>query len=123
MAKRVLVVDDEAAILMAFKKLLQSQKVIVDTAETLEDAMALIEEHVYDVVIADLRLTGACAEEGLEIIRHVRQRHPGTQTILLTAYGNQEVREKSRRLGTAFYFEKPVSGSLMKDTLRKCGVE
>lgn len=123
MFKRVLMVDDETAILMAFKKLLKSPYVDVDTAESVEDAEALLNERTYAAVIVDLSLSGSSGEEGLDIIRSVKKRCPKTQVILMTAYGNTNIMDKTYNLGAAFYLEKPVSSNLLKDALKKLGVE
>jgi DNA-binding NtrC family response regulator len=120
--QHLLLVDDEPAILMAFKKLLQNSEMSVDTAETIEYAKELLDRRAYAAVIADLRLTGFAGEEGLEIIRYVKDRHPETQIILITAYGNQDVMKKACALGAAFYFEKPVSANIIKNALKTLGV-
>ena len=111
----MLVVDDETTILIAFKKLFQTPNVLVDTAESIEDAEALLNQRTYEAVIADLRLSGVSGEEGLDIIRSVKKRHSNTQVILITAYGSQEIMEKAYSLGAAYYFEKPVSTKVLKD--------
>jgi DNA-binding NtrC family response regulator len=122
MTKHLLLVDDEPTILMAFKKLLQNPEMSVDTAENIEYAKELVDERAYDAVIADLRLSGFAGEEGLEIIRYVKERRPETQVILITAYGNQEVMKRAYNLGAAFYFEKPVSTNVIKNALKSLGV-
>ena len=122
MQKNVLVVDDETTILLAFKKLLKTPGVDVDTAESMEDVKALLLDKYYDAVIADLRLSGISGEEGLEVIRYVKERTPDTKVILITAFGNQEVMNRAYNLGAAFYFEKPVSTNVIKDALRNMGI-
>jgi DNA-binding NtrC family response regulator len=122
MPKHVLVVDDEATILIAFKKLLESPELEVDVAESLEDAQELMNKRSYHAVIADLRLSGIAGEEGLEIIRYVKERDPETQIILITAYGNQDVMKRAYNMGASFYFEKPVSTNVIKDALKNMGV-
>lgn len=114
--------DDEKALLMFFKKFLQSSKIRVDTAETFNEVKSMLEKKVYDVIITDLRLTGTSKEEGLDIINMTKKKNPKTQVILLTAYGNQEIMEKTYQLGAAYYFEKPVSVNLLKEALMNLGV-
>ncbi len=122
MQKNVLVVDDETTILLAFKKLLKTPGVDVDTAESMEDVKVLLIDKYYDAVIADLRLSGISGEEGLEVIRYVKERNPETKVILITAFGNQDVMSRAYNLGAAFYFEKPVSTNVIKDALRNMGI-
>jgi DNA-binding NtrC family response regulator len=123
MTKHVLLIDDETAILMAFKKLLQSPGIEIDTAETKESAQSALNQRNYDAVIADLRLGDSGGEEGLELLRFVKQHNPAVPTILITAYGNPEVMEKTYRLGADLYLEKPVSSNTLKDALKKLGVQ
>jgi DNA-binding NtrC family response regulator len=122
MKQRILIVDDEIAILLAFKKLLQSPDIEVDTAETLDDAETLLKENTYSVAIVDLRLTGVDGEEGLKIIKHIKEFYSHTEVILVTGYGNSIVMEKAQARGAAFYFEKPVSSEILKDALKSLNV-
>ncbi len=110
MSKRLLIVDDEITILMAFKKLFEGTEMMIDIANNKEDALKLLGMHSYDVVITDLRLTNDLPEGGLDIIRFVKDHYPTTQTILITAYGNEEIRRKTSELSGTLYLEKPVSG-------------
>ena len=121
--RSILIVDDERAILMAFCKLFQSPHVRIDVAETLEEVRNCLQQRVYDVVIADLRLTGVLGEEGLDILRWIREHAPQTRTILMTGYGNPEIMERAYELGVAFYFEKPVAVQALEEALRALGVD
>ncbi|HNZ64649.1 MAG TPA: response regulator [Smithella sp.] len=122
MKQRILIVDDEKAILMAFKKLLSSGNVDVDTAETIDETENLLKENIYNVAMVDLRLTGVTGEEGLVIIKYIKEFYPRTEVILVTGYGSSCVMEKARTMGAAFYFEKPVSVQTLKDALKSLGV-
>jgi DNA-binding NtrC family response regulator len=107
--KRILVVDDEEAIQLAFKKLLQRPNIDVDTCGCIEDAESFLNLHTYEAVIADLRLSGTLEQEGFQIIDFVKRASPLTKVALITAYGNYAVYEKALAIGADFYFEKPVS--------------
>ena len=122
MPKHVLVVDDEATILIVFKKLLESPEIEVDTAETLEDAQELLSDKSYHAVIADLKLSGIAGEQGLKIIHYVKECAPESRVILITAYGNRDVMKRAYNIGASFYFETPVSTNVIKDALRNMGV-
>lgn len=120
--KQILITDNEPAILFAFKKLFSGNKVKVDTAETLEEAIALINKNDYNVIIADLRLTGVLGKEGLDILRYSKELKPQAKVILITGYGSPEVMEKAFTLGAAYYFEKPVTTSKLRDALKNLGI-
>ncbi len=122
MKQRILIVDDEKAILLAHKKLLKSSTVDVDTAESINETQDLLKRNIYNAVIVDLRLTGIEGEEGLEIIKSVKQFYPQTKVILVTGYGSTAVMEKAYALGAAFYFEKPVSSEILKIALKSLDI-
>jgi DNA-binding NtrC family response regulator len=117
---RVLVVDDEPAFLLGFKKLLQSPDMVIDTTETFEEAISLLDEHNYTAVIADIRLTGVLREEGLDILKYIKEQYPCTKVIMITGYGGTEVMERAMFLGADYYFEKPVPLDMLKNALRDC---
>jgi DNA-binding NtrC family response regulator len=115
--KRILIVDDEEAILLAFKKLLQRPGIEVDTSETLDEAKRLIDTNVYSIIIADLRLSGTLDQEGFEIIALAKKKVPDSKVALITAYGSHGIQDKARKLGADFYFEKPVSVKNLNEIL------
>jgi len=122
MTKKLLVIDDEVAFLIALRKLLAEPEIEVDTAETMEDSMGLLESKTYDAVIADIRLTGVQRKEGIIILDHVKKKHNDTKVIMMTGFGNPDVMQEAYSLGADFYFEKPVSVSVLKGALQKLGI-
>ncbi|HSN68043.1 MAG TPA: response regulator [Thermoanaerobaculia bacterium] len=103
----MLVVDDEKTITFAIQNYFVRRGYRVDCAQELEEAEALMANGHYDVVIADLRLTGVHGSEGLEIVRSVRERYPKTRVILLTAYGSPEIEAAAIRYGVHSFLQKP----------------
>jgi DNA-binding NtrC family response regulator len=114
--------DDEKSLLFASKKLLSRDQIEVDTAETKEKALAMIDENDYVAIIADIRLTGVFGKERLDILRYVKKNKPQIKVILITGYGSPEIKKKAIALGADFYFEKPVSHFVLKDTMKKLGI-
>ena len=122
MKQRILIVDDEKAILLAFKKLLKSPNIDVDTAETVAETEDLLKNNTYNAAIVDLRLTGVDGDEGLNIIKHIKEFYPPTNVIMVTGYGSSAVMEIAQSLGAAFYFEKPVSIEVLKNALKSLNI-
>ena len=83
---RILIVDDEKAIRMMLFDYLE---VIyqVETAETGEQALDLLEKSRFDLVISDINMPGI---SGPQLLREVKRRYPGTKTALITAYNIDE---------------------------------
>jgi CheY-like chemotaxis protein len=104
---RILVVDDEEPILFALREYFTALGYEVDGVREPDEAEALLASIRYDLVIADLRLTGTRGAEGLEILARARERTPRTRTILLTAYGSPEVEREAHRRGIDAFLHKP----------------
>jgi DNA-binding response OmpR family regulator len=108
MKPRILVVDDEEPILLALREYFVPLKYEVDCARELEEAEALLSHIRYDLLIADLRLTGSHGNEGLELIRFVRERSPWTRIIVLTGYGSAEIESEAVGRGVDAFLQKPM---------------
>lgn len=106
-AERVLIVDDEDLIVLTMRKYFEGLGYVVDCAYELEEAQALLANYQYDLVIADLRLTGIGGVEGLQIVSDVHQRCANTRVILLSAFGTPEIERESYNLGADAFLRKP----------------
>ena len=122
MSKRFLVVDDDSSIFLAYKKLFQNHGRILDTATSLPEAKGLLDLHEYELLITDLRLSGVESEEGFEVIQYALNLNPRTKIIMVTAYGDAEVKERAYKTGAACYFEKPLSTKILKEALVELNV-
>jgi len=107
-AQRILVVDDEDAILFSLKSYFESYGYVVDCAREMEEAQAMLTQIRYDVVIADMRLTGSHGAQGLEIIGQVKEQCPWTSTILLSAHWTAEIEKEARSRGVVAFLQKPM---------------
>lgn len=116
---RMLVVEDESTALFALKKYFSGAGYRVDHARELEEAEALILTTHYHVVIADLRLSGSTAAEGLEVLRFVRHHSRGTKVVILTAYSSPDVQSSARILGAGAFLQKPMALSEIQATVAR----
>lgn len=115
---RVLILDDEPAILFAYRKIIENEGMHVDSSTTLAEALLYIRTHRYLAVVADVRLSGSENQDGLEFLKIVRTSHPQTRMILATGYGNPEVKITALSLGADHYFIKPVAPSSIIEALK-----
>ena len=104
---KMLVVDDERVITFALHHYFTQQGFEVHAASELEEALALLAVHSYDILIADLRLTGTGAEEGLEVMRLARERSSDVCIILLTASRTRAVDSRAMEFGVDALLQKP----------------
>ena len=105
----MLIVDDDEAVLAGVNEFLESLGYEVDCAREAAEAHALITHVDYALVISDLKLTRSHGAEGFEILRFVKESHPRTALILLTAHASSEVAQEARRRGADAVLAKPAS--------------
>jgi CheY-like chemotaxis protein len=84
MKRRILLVDDDLAVLLTLKAVLELNGFEVETAASSAEALARIESGVYQMVISDLRMESE--DSGLEVLRAARRQAYDPATALLTAY-------------------------------------
>src|SRR4051812_6321065 len=118
---RVLVVDDNPAAREILQEPLSAVASRVDAVASGKEAIAAIQQHnetdPYDIVFMDWRMPGM---DGLQASRHIKSdetlKHP-PRIVLVTAFGREEVREEAERLGLDGFLVKPVTKSMIVDTL------
>lgn len=121
-SRRILVVDDEEAIIFAFQRTFTNSGFDVDVAENLPDAKSLIDLHSYQVVIADLRLSDSTQMEGFEVVQYARKNQPKVKIIVITAYGDNQTRDHVFKLGADIYLEKPTTPKKVRKILASIGI-
>ena len=107
MSHRILLIDDEDALLRTIAKYLDTLGYDVDCAQELEEAEALLTNNEYAVVITDMRLTDVRGTEGLDVVSFIRQRCPWTRVVVLTSNDAPRVMNEALRLGAAAILQKP----------------
>jgi DNA-binding NtrC family response regulator len=107
----ILIVDDEESIRITFEMFLKREGYgLISTASTLEEALALINEEPFDLIISDIVLEGA---SGTELLRFIRQTGVQCPVVMITGFPNLESAAEAVRLGAFDYISKPVN----KETL------
>lgn len=86
MMYRILIVDDERAIRMMLLDYLEN-RYHIETAETGEEALKLLQEHHFDLVISDINMPGM---NGPQLLYEIRKKYPEIKTALITAYNVDE---------------------------------
>jgi signal transduction histidine kinase/DNA-binding response OmpR family regulator/HPt (histidine-containing phosphotransfer) domain-containing protein/HAMP domain-containing protein len=118
---RVLIVDDNPTARDILQEPLSTLTSRVDTVGSGKEAIDAIRQHdgsePYDIVFMDWRMPGM---DGLQASRHIKsddtlQHQPAI--VLVTAFGREEVREEAERLRLDGFLVKPVTKSMIVDTL------
>ena len=84
MKRRILLVDDDLAVLLTLKAVLELQGFEVDSANSSSEAFSRLQSGVYQMVISDLRMETEAS--GLQVLRTARRQSYNPATALLTAY-------------------------------------
>ena len=113
---KILIVDDESGTRNALKTGLISFGYQVLAAVDAPEALKIIESSInmvepVEIMVTDLRMPGM---NGLELIRSAKKMSPGLAAILMTAYGDDHIRDEVTNLGRCRYIDKPfVPGTLL----------
>jgi DNA-binding NtrC family response regulator len=84
MKRRILLVDDELAILLTLRAILEMNGFEVETAASAKEAQTKLKNGVFEMVITDMRMENETS--GYDVIRAARQQSYDPATALLTAY-------------------------------------
>lgn len=119
MAKKVLIVDDEANIVISLEFLMQQAGYQVEVARTGDEALAKVQQFGPDLVLLDVMLPGP---NGFEILQQVRQNPDwaAMAIIMLTAKGRDVEVTKGLALGANAYITKPFSTRDLLAEVRRC---
>src|SRR4030042_6307741 len=101
---RLLVVDDEPSVRDSLQGILEQEGQQVSTAGSGEEALALLSEHSFDLILLDLKMPGI---DGLEVMKGAKRPAPDTVVIMLTAYGTLDSAIGALRHGAHDYLLKP----------------
>jgi DNA-binding NtrC family response regulator len=116
MQGRVLVVDDEKAMVLALRGLLAKEGYQVETTTSGEDALRQIETGSFHVVITDLSMNGV---GGMQVLEHARRIDPDLAVIMITAYGSEKIAVQAMKLGAADYVPKPFDNDELRIVVRR----
>lgn len=102
---RILVLDDERAVLDTLKSILTQNDHDVDVVDNAEDALHMVGGGNYDLVLVDYKLP---ENDGIWFMQNVAL-PPQTRVLLVTAYVNRRVINRMFELGASGYLIKPFN--------------
>ncbi|MBB1471055.1 response regulator, partial [Pseudoalteromonas sp. SG41-5] len=108
---QVLCVDDDEIVLRSLSRLFKTQQLTVLTSDSPIDALKLIKQYEFDVIISDMRMPKM---NGAELFQQAQKLAPDTQRILLTGYADIEITLAAVNQGKIHgYIQKPWQNDLL----------
>jgi DNA-binding NtrC family response regulator len=120
--KKILIVDDDPAVLSTLSSSLRAPGVEVVTASRVESAEAALAEYFFDLVIADIRVSGILGVEGLELLCFVKKNSPDTRVILLSGPGPDDLSKQALERGADRFYAKPLDIAELMYCVKEMGI-
>jgi DNA-binding NtrC family response regulator len=121
---KILVVDDERVALKNLEHVLKKEGYEVVGTESGPNALRLIAEQQFDVVLTDLRMEKV---DGLQILKKCHELYPDTEVIMITGYATLESAVEAMKKGAFHYIAKPfkldVVRNVVKEAIEKVGLK
>ncbi|MGE5302103.1 MAG: sigma-54-dependent transcriptional regulator, partial [Alphaproteobacteria bacterium] len=100
----VLIVEDHERLRAQLGNFYEQEGYKVTTAACGEEGIQKLSEEKFALVVSDVKMPGI---DGFQVARHVRERYPDTDVILITAFGNIKQAVEAMKLGASDYITKP----------------
>ena len=113
--KKILVVDDENSVRNMITVLLQKEQFDASGASSGEEALQILGERPFDLVLCDIRMPGM---DGLEVLSTIRSLYPDTTVIMMSAFGTVDLAVEAMKQGAYDYISKPFKTDEILLTLR-----
>lgn len=103
---RILTIDDDQWIRNSLTYYFRKKTAAFVALETAEEALELLQRETFDIVLCDYQLPGI---DGLMLLRRLQQQQPQARTVLITAYGTDDVLAEAQALGVEEIIQKPFT--------------
>ena len=115
--RKVLVVDDEENILLAFRDFLKKEGCEMVAASSAEEALDHLETNRVDLLITDIRLKGI---SGVTFFLEAKKIRPKLRVIVITGYPDLVNEEDIKAYGADYFFLKPLDLEKLRAAIRRC---
>ncbi|MCF8039352.1 MAG: response regulator [Desulfohalobiaceae bacterium] len=104
MQGRILLVDDEKVFTANMSRLLETRDYEVMVADSGDQAIQILKNHNFDVIVLDLKMPGM---DGIATLKEIKKLGLFTQTLILTGHGSIDTAKAALQLGAYDYLTKP----------------
>ncbi len=114
--RRILIIDDEEGVRTSLRLILEDEGYDALDASGPEEALGILEESSFDVVLCDVRMP---RRSGLDLLPDIISLQPSTTVLMMSAYGEVEQSLEAVRKGAYDYLAKPFEPQELLLTIRK----
>jgi signal transduction histidine kinase len=114
--KTILLVDDEEGIRKVLGLTLSDAGYTVHTAESGEEALALLDRVHPAMVLTDIKMPGM---DGIELLGHIKERAPDTEVIMITGHGDIDLAIRSIQFQATDFVTKPINDAVLEIALNR----
>jgi len=115
MSRRILIIDDEENIRRVTRLTLQAAGYELGEAGDGEEGLDVFADgSTWDAVLLDQRMPGM---DGLETLRHIKNRQPEARVIMSTAYASIELAVDAMKLGATDFVRKPMTPEILRNAV------
>src|SRR3989442_1577512 len=111
----VSIVDDDESLRRSLRNLLRSVGFGVETFASAEEFLASAQRENTGCLVLDLRMTGM---SGLDLLRHLAAAKVRVPAVVLTAHGDEEIRQRCLGAGAVAFLDKPFRGDALLDAVQ-----
>jgi DNA-binding NtrC family response regulator len=109
--EKILIIDDEKSVLDMLNVVFKKEGYRVKKSLSAQKALELIDEEDFDLILSDIRLPQI---SGMELLRKIKEKKPGTPVIMITAYGTIKQAVEAFKAGAIDYVVKPFDVEELK---------
>ena len=114
--KKLLLIDDEEAIVRVLSISLKSDGYNVIPAHSGQEGLELFEKNIPPIVLTDIKMPGM---DGLELLRRIKNTNPDTEVIVITGHGDMDSAIEALRYGASDFINKPVRDEALAIALKR----
>ncbi|HAL38651.1 MAG TPA: hypothetical protein DCP03_11260 [Polaromonas sp.] len=102
---KILVVDDEEVVRLSYFRTLSGERCSVEVVRDGKDALQMMGQQPFDVVLLDLRMPEM---DGMTVLKAIKEKWPESEVIIITGYPAVDSAKEAVTLGAYGYLAKPV---------------
>jgi len=116
--RNVLIVDDESVVRNGISRALQKKGMHTEQAANGREALGILENQTFDLVLLDIRMPDM---DGIQVLKKIRRNHQETEVIMITGYPTIDSAVHCVKLGAMDYLVKPFRLDDLEAALNKTG--